>query len=223
MHTHVSEFEKEYTKAKSRLAQLNNISGIIDSSLKANNTDDVMDAAMAFSIETENLMMISRQLPLFIGNPSTQQDMPKRIMEIMDIKIGFTDEDWFAVSLPALLPKKKSGQPKYIQESLRLVLEDYFAKNDFLLIDDCVIATCNIYKSDKESIWRDYDNIEHKAVLDVLASFVLVDDSPVFCGQLFDSFFGNEDATAIYFIPRDEMDIWLQYMASDSLPDIYIE
>lgn len=219
-----SEFEKEYTKAEKQIDRIKMVSDALKTQMTAKCPDHAAALSVSLNEEAEKLLRITRQLPMFTGRPEYIINKDRNIADAMDISVGFTEDEWFAVHLPALLPHKKKGDTTYIRDSLIAVMNEYFLENEFFLINSCVVATCYIYdESRSQQQWRDYDNFEYKAALDVLASYVLRDDSPALCSQFFHSFYGSEDSTVIYFIPTDEMDIFLEYIDMEELPTVYID
>ena len=64
---------------------------------------------------------------------------------------------------------------------------------------------------------RDHDNIELNRVLDAVALYVMVDDSPSRCRHYYCNAPGSSERTEVYVVPRGEFRYWLEH--EDSIPD----
>ena len=56
---------------------------------------------------------------------------------------------------------------------------------------------------------HDYDNMELKQILDVLASYIMVDDTGLLCDAYNTTEFGEKDCTRIFVIPKNRFPAWL--------------
>jgi hypothetical protein len=76
----------------------------------------------------------------------------------------------------------------------------------------------HVYRRDRpERQYRDHDNIELNRVLDIVALYVMVDDSPMRCRHYYCGAPGSGHRTEIYVVPRDEFVHWLAI--EGSIPD----
>ena len=140
------------------------------------------------------------------------------IANIVPTKIGFTREGWFAAFIPALLPKKSKGNADYIEGILFPVMRRFFQDNARILFPKSVLIYRHIYPHDRpERKYRDHDNIEINAVTNIIALYVMRDDSPKYCNHYYCSAAGNEDRTEVYVVPLPEFTDWLA--AEKSFPD----
>ena len=57
---------------------------------------------------------------------------------------------------------------------------------------------------------RDYDNLEFKQLLDTIASYIMVDDSGLFCDSYHTTEMGERDYTVIYIMGKSYFPKWLQ-------------
>ena len=57
---------------------------------------------------------------------------------------------------------------------------------------------------------RDYDNLELKQLLDIVASFLMTDDSGLLCDAYNTTEIGENDATRISVMDSGQFSIWLQ-------------
>ena len=96
--------------------------------------------------------------------------------------------------IPTLLPKKQKGSVDYIRDYLYLAMGEFFRGKQPVRYTDCVLIFRHIYRHDRpERRYRDHDNIEVNAVTDVIALYVLFDDSPLHCSHYYCSAPGNDN------------------------------
>ena len=161
--------------------------------------------------QTETLALLGRTLPLDLGDPETRMRAEQIPPEEMDIRIGYTQEGWFRLEIPALLPKKsKSGNVNYIRAPLLKALSGYFREHPHERFGPSVIAYRHVYdRSLPERRRRDYDNIEVNFVTDAVALFLLPDDSPAWCSHFYCSAAGDANRTQVFVVPQTDFTRWL--------------
>ncbi|MFQ8908325.1 MAG: DUF6100 family protein [Subdoligranulum sp.] len=100
-------------------------------------------------------------------------------MDTIPVEMGYAKRGWFRLQIPALLPKKESGSPIYIQQYLYPALRRYFAGKPPALYQNCVLAYRHVYCRERpERAYRDHDNIEVNMVTDIITLYLLPDDAP---------------------------------------------
>lgn len=169
------------------------------------------DAALRLEQSAEKLILMTRSLPAFTGNPRAVSDVNAIIASTVITEIGFTPQGWFYVTIPALLPKKGSGSADYIRSFLFPAMRDFFIERVPVRYDDCVLVYRHIYDRDRPARRRrDHDNIEVNMVTDIVAMYVLPDDNPDVCSLYQTSAEGDRDITEVYVVPRREFPEWLK-------------
>lgn len=83
-------------------------------------------AAFAFSAEVEKLALLARVLPAYTGHPKAAELKEQMLMDTIPVEMGYAKRGWFRLQIPALLPKKESGSPIYIQQYLYPALRALF-------------------------------------------------------------------------------------------------
>jgi len=67
-----------------------------------------------------------------------------------------------------------------------------------------------VYRYDRsERQHRDHDNIECNKITDLIAFYVMYDDSPRFCNHYYCTAVGNEDETQVFVVPQSGYLNWL--------------
>ena len=120
-------------------------------------------------------------------------------MDTIPVEMGYAKRGWFRLQIPALLPKKESGSPIYIQQYLYPALRRYFAGKPPALYQNCVLAYRHVYCRERpERAYRDHDNIEVNMVTDIITLYLLPDDAPRRCAHYYCSAAGEVDCTEAY-------------------------
>lgn len=169
--------------------------------------------AESYSMEAiaEKLTNIARVTPIATGNKAAHSKVADNIIEITDIDVCYTDEGWFRISIPALLPRKEKGSASYIRASVQTALNRYFYQNPHDKFSSAsVIIFEHIYASGrKDRAYRDHDNIEINVIVDLLAMYCMIDDSPMLCRHYYTSKMGDNDKTNVYIVPVSDFTEWL--------------
>ena len=118
----------------------------------------------------------------------------------------------FQIRIPRLLPKRRNRKSvEYLLDPLQGCLEAYAEKNGCPKYRECVICIIHTYsRGNPVSRICDYDNLEWKQVLDVLASFLLVDDSGLLCDVYHTTESGAQDETRIILMEKMMFPDWLK-------------
>ena len=159
----------------------------------------------------ERLVLQARSLPVYTGSRSAIDEVAQIIQDVIPMEMGFTEEGWFCLRIPMLLPKKESGSVNWLRGFLFPALSEFFNKRAPVLYADCVIIFRHVYARDyPERRWRDHDNIETKLVIDAVALYVMPDDGPKYCCHYACSDADSSERTEVYVVPREEFPQWLE-------------
>lgn len=167
-------------------------------------------AAMDIENMAERIVLLSRALPIYTGNPVAAQDVGNCIAANIPVEIGFTAESWFCVRIPLLLPKKAEGSASYVRSFLYPAMQQFFRNKPPVRYSNCVLIYRHVYDKDRsERQRRDHDNIEINMVSDTVALYVMEDDAPVTCQHYYCSAAGTTEQTEVYVVPVKEFHLWL--------------
>ena len=122
------------------------------------------------------------------------------------------DEGVLEITLPCLLPKRKQRQStEFLIDPFYAALEGYSRQNALPRFSHCVVCFAHIYCQDlPERRVRDYDNLELKQLLDVIAAFLLEDDNGLLCDAYNTTELGEADCTHIFIMDSDQFPRWLE-------------
>ena len=122
------------------------------------------------------------------------------------------DDGVLQITLPCLLPKKKQRQSsEFLIDPLYFTLSQYADKNMLPMYKHCVVCFTHIYSEDlPTNRIRDYDNLEMKQLLDVLATFIMEDDSGLLVDAYNTTLLGKTDCTCISVMDKIRFPRWLE-------------
>ena len=173
-----------------------------------------MEAALEKSVTAartaESVALKTRSLPANTGHPQADAMVQEVIAEAVPIEMGFTEEGWFCLRIPILLPRKEKSSRSYLRGFLYPALERFTYGKPKIRYRNCVLIFRHVYEKNRpEREYRDHDNIELNTVVDAIAMFFLVDDTPLECRHYYCSAAGEEEMTEVYIVPRDDFESWL--------------
>ncbi len=144
-------------------------------------------------------------------NLSSIDKHDKQAAAVQGIKISFSNSV-LSITMPGLLPKRKlRTNTAFLHEPLNLALQTYVTEHSIPLYKRCVVCFSQIYdQSLSLQRIRDYDNLEFKQILDTIASYVLVDDTGLFCDSYHTTELGNYDHTVIFVMEPEIFPGWLK-------------
>ena len=176
------------------------------------------NAALQLEAISEKLALLTRRLPAYTGHPMAEAAVENCMAAMIPVAIGFTAEGWFALRMPALLPKKSSGSADYVRSFLYPAMRNFFQTQPPVRYRDCVLIYRHVYSKDRpERRKRDHDNIEINMVSDIVALYVMRDDGPAVCAHYYCSAEGMADRTEVYVVPKWDFPIWL--VKETEMPD----
>jgi len=213
-----SAFERCLDETKLKAAKVISALEKVDICLSRRDIESAYTAAFGVANCSERLTNIARQLPAYTGHPKAHDMIEDAMLESFPVQIGFTAEGWFCLKIPLLLPKKNGGSPMYITDPLYPAMKRFWRGKPPVRYPDNILIFRHVYSKERpERQYRDHDNIELNRVTDVVALYVMVDDSPMRCRHYYCSAPGSSERTEVYVVPRREFSIWLAH--EDYIPD----
>lgn len=183
----------------------------VQSHLRRRDMDGAYAAAFEAAEHSEKLANLCRELPAYTGRPRARKMIEDAMLANFPVGIGFTAEGWFCLRIPALLPKKDRGSPAYITDPLYPAMKHFWHGKRPARYPDNVAVFRHVYGRDRpERQYRDHDNIELNRVLDIVALYVMHDDSPLKCRHYYCSAQGSVERTEVYVLPRGDFGRWLE-------------
>jgi hypothetical protein len=213
-----SGFQRCLDSANRRIGKLRATLEETETYLRLGNLEGAYMAAFEAADYSEKLTNLCREMPAYSGHPKAREMIEEAMLKNFPVEIGFTREGWFCLRLPSLLPKKNKGSPAYISDPLYPAMRRFWHGKPPVRYPYNVTVFRHVYSHDRpERQCRDHDNIELNRVLDIVALYVMVDDSPMRCQHYYCSAPGSSNRTEIYVIPQDDFKSWYAY--KDSIPE----
>lgn len=121
------------------------------------------------------------------------------------------EDSLLEITLPCLLPKRQKRQSsEFLIDPIHAALSQYAKSHPMPQFQHCVVCFSHVYcQKLPERRVRDYDNLELKQLLDVVASFIMVDDSGLLCDAYNTTELGETDCTRISIMPQSRFPTWL--------------
>jgi hypothetical protein len=175
-------------------------------------------AAFEATDSSEKLTKLIRGLPAYSGHPKAMEMIEGAMSKNFPVEIGYTQEGWFCLRIPILLPKKSKGSPDYITEPIYPAMRRFWEGRKPIRFAHTVVVFRHVYSRERpERQYRDHDNIELNKVLDIVAQYAMADDSPLICDHYYCSAPGDSERTEVYVLPQNWFGNWLSL--KDSIPE----
>lgn len=172
--------------------------------------EDAQEQSVSATRIAESVTLKTRALPAHTGHPQADAMVQEAIEETVPVEMGFTEEGWFSLWMPILLPRKEKSSRSYLRGFLYPALERFAYGKTRIKYRNCVLIFRHVYDCNRpEREYRDHDNIELNTVVDAIAMFFLVDDTPLECRHYYCSAAGDEERTEVYIVPRADFESWL--------------
>lgn len=166
----------------------------------------------------ERLILAYRAIPICMASSRGRRIVEQNMADTIPVEIGFTEEGWFSVRIPRLLPRKERGSADYIRGFLYPAMQRFFDGKEPVRLADCVLVYRHVYAAAiPQRQYRDHDNIEINFVSDTIALFVMTDDAPLRCQHHYCSAVGSWERTEIYVVPEADFPRW--YLRAKEFPD----
>jgi len=115
------------------------------------------------------------------------------------------------ITLSGLLPKRKQQRnTEFLIDPVYFALSQFADANPIQKYRECVVCFSHVYSRElPDRRIRDYDNIELKQILDVVATFIMQDDNGLLCDAYNTTELGDEDCTRIFIVDKKLFPGWL--------------
>lgn len=130
-----------------------------------------------------------------------KRDYLPQAADTMGIKIE-QREGMYEITLPGLMPKRKSGRgTEYLIDPLMAALDRHVKAHGVVRFPHYTVCFVMVYdRSLPERRIRDYDNLELKAVLDAAAAYLMESDSGLLCDAFHSTELGEVDCTRMFIM-----------------------
>ena len=200
------QLDRAIKEAEKLLKQLN----AVKTDYAEKRIEDALEKSVSAARIAESVALKTRALPAYTDHPHADSMVQKAIDEAVPVEMGFTEEGWFSLRMPILLPRKEKSSRSYLRGFLYPALEKFSRGKEKIRYRNCVLIFRHVYDRNRaEREYRDHDNIELNTVVDAIAMFFLVDDTPLECRHYYCSAAGDDERTEVYIVPRADFESWL--------------
>lgn len=107
----ISSFARTLTKLERLMAKLDMAVSNTRCMFSVKNMELTYDVSLRVAELMEKAVLVARALPAYTGAPDAAMMVARQTASVVHVEIGFTDEGWFSLRMPMLLPKKNMDQP----------------------------------------------------------------------------------------------------------------
>lgn len=198
------------------------INGILDELLRLQNTlygmsmtdiqrymENYETLAMDAALRGEKIACCLRHV-IYMTTCIKKTEYMKSAAQMQGISIEIND-GIIEVTFPSLMPSRKQWRSsEFLMDSLYFAISDYAEGHQVHRFKDCVVCFVSIYSHELPTRRiRDYDNMELKQALDMVATFFMTDDGARYCDAYNTTEFGETDCTRILIMEKERFPKWL--------------
>ena len=123
----------------------------------------------------------------------------------------FYHEGIFEIHLPVLLPRKQGKlSSQFLFDPLNTALTDFLHSVHVPKFRECTICICHSYDTKlSKGVFFDYDNLQLKQLIDIIAALILTDDKANLCNIYHSCLPSDKDCTKVYIMPKNTFSKWL--------------
>ena len=172
--------------------------------------DEIADLLTDAALLAEKTTCRLRNL-LFDTAPTPRPDYFSRAAVEQGVSVSYQD-GILCVRLPRLLPKKRQkSSAAFLLPSLQAALDGFCKMHPFPAFGHCVVCVEHVYDAAlPHGQMRDYDNLQLKPLLDMIALYAMQDDSGSLCDLYQTSCLELEPCTRVTVLPREAFPPWLE-------------
>ena len=141
-------FEQTLERIDRMLAHMTNRVDLIRSLYENGSMEPCYVQTLRLEENAERLTLQARSLPVYTGARSAPDDVEQTIHDVIPVEMGFTEEGWFCLRIPMLLPKKESGSVDWLRGFLYPAMSRFFMGKQPVRYPDCVLIYRHVYARD---------------------------------------------------------------------------
>lgn len=184
---------------------------LMETSLRDADRDAVYRHLLELSQLSETICKELRRAMMEFYNHLQLAGMPPALLPYPcseDVTVS-VEGNCLKLELPALLPFNAKGSAYYLHEKLRCALERILRERGLprpFFDERCAVVFLHHYAARKGAVryLRDYDNLEHRCITNVLASLLMRGDGPECMISMDVLAPGERDFTEIRILPETE-------------------
>ena len=174
--------EKSYFRSQldSAIQETEKLLKALHGIVESRDLETALELSVTAAKISEGVALKTRALPAHTCHPRAERVAQEAISESVPVEIRLTEEGWFYLRMPILLPRKEKSPRSYLRGFLYPALASFARERPPIRYRDCVMIFRHTYDRNRpEREYRDHDNIELNTVVDAVVMFFLVDDAPI--------------------------------------------
>ena len=200
-----------------RIASIQSEIGRLNSALYAMSTTDLQRYPDNYEVLSTDAALRCERIAcrlrhLIYSSTSVKKEEYLTSAAVMQgVEIRYEDS-LLEITLPCLLPKRQKRQSsEFLIDPIYAALNQYAKSHPLPRFQHCVVCFSHVYCHEQpERRVRDYDNLELKQLLDVVSSFIMVDDNGLLCDAYNTTELGETDYTRIFIMSPERFPKWLE-------------
>jgi hypothetical protein len=172
--------------------------------------ENYMQLSLDAALRSESIACRLRHIS-YAGTPIKKPDYLNDAADVHGIQIEQRD-GVVEITLPSLLSKRKRQRgTEFLLDPLNFALSEYADTHRLTRFRDCVVCFSHVYARELPTRRiRDYDNLELKQILDVIAGFIMTDDTGLLCDAYNTTELGDADCTRMSVMDKSHFTNWLR-------------
>jgi len=167
------------------------------------------ELTLEISTRAEKIACATRSTVYFPPDIVKTDAIPN-VAEAQGITVSY-NKQWLMVTLPILLPKRTQKSIEFLTAPLLYALRNFTTNHPVPQLEKAVFCFRHIYdRNAPPRHIRDYDNVQEKPVLDILALFTAIDDTGRLCNVFNVTDSGDVDCTEVFAMAPDVFLSWQQ-------------
>lgn len=160
---------------------------------------------------TENTALSLRDISIFSLNLLSGNIAGQRVKDYISNEIHHINVQknnyGFHIKLPCTLPHYEEKSKSYLEAPLNNALKTYFKETGIVKFEKAIfVVVNNVDRHINRQIIRDNDNYDYKQIVNVLAFWMLKDDSYKCCNLMNLSNITDENSTDVYVVSPEKFE-----------------
>ena len=139
------QLDRAIKEAEKLLKQLN----AVKTDYAEKRIEEVLTKSVTAAKISEGVALKTRALPAHTGHPQADAMVQNVIEEAVPVEMGFTEEGWFLLRMPILLPRKEKSSRSYLRGFLYPALEKFSRGKEKFRYRNCVLIFRHVYDSNR--------------------------------------------------------------------------
>ena len=177
--------------------------------------DDRQEQAYGYSLMTvkaaEELALNVRHLAVSLNAPCAEKDVSRMVNQTYKVEIGFTEQEYFCMRIPLLVPMGIGYSLRYLENNLSAVLDSFWKYRPHMDSRKTIIIFRHVYDI-ASSPWESpvIAEAEEACVIKLLFRYVLSGSYSIDVRRYHCCALGRGERTEVYVVPIEKFGQWIE-------------